>query len=321
MREECSTVSLQKLLIITPDADEYRAYITRALPQLDIAIAPDDDADAAKALAGQADMLLAWNFPPDLLAEAPRLRWVQSFGAGVDHLLGARIPPGVTITRVVDAFGPAMAEYVLGYCYATTLDVRRILEQQRRAEWKPFNATLLAGKTAVVVGLGNIGRPVCRLLGAAGLRVLGVSRGGQPAPETERTFKVDELDRVLPRADFLVLVLPLTPATRGLIGANQLALLPQHAWLINVARGPVVVEADLLAALERGSLAGAVLDVFEQEPLPPEHPFWRMDTVIVTPHLAGPDEVATVAERFVDNYRRLQAGQPLRGVVDRSRGY
>ncbi len=312
---------MPRLVIVTPDAEGFRAYISRQLPQLELAIAPSDDLRAAQALVREADMLLAWQLPPDLLTEAPRLRWVQSFGAGVDHLLAANLPAGVTITRIVDAFGPAMAEYVLGYCCATTLNIRRILEQQRRAEWKPFNASLLRGKTAVVVGLGSIGRDVCRLLDAAGLRVLGVSRSGRPLPEVKLTFRVDELERALPEADFLVLALPLTPATRSLLGARQLELLPPDAWLINIARGAIVIESDLLAALRRGAIGGAVLDVFEQEPLPPEHPFWRMDNVIVTPHVAGPDDTELIARQFVENYRRLESGQPLLGVVDRARGY
>ena len=312
---------MHRLVIVTPDAEGFRAYISRHLPELEVAIAPSDDFRAAQALVREADMLLAWSLPPDLLTEAPRLRWVQSFGAGVDHLLAANVPADVTITRIVDAFGPAMAEYVLGYCYATTLNVRRILEQQRRAEWRPFNASLLGGRTAVVVGLGSIGREVCRLLDAAGLRVLGVSRSGRPLPEAKQTFRVDQLERVLPEADFLVLVLPLTPATHGLIGARQLELLPSGAWLINIARGAIVVEADLLAALRRGALGGAVLDVFEREPLPPEHPFWKMENVIVTPHVAGPDDTELIARQFVENYRRLKSGRPLLGVVDRARGY
>jgi phosphoglycerate dehydrogenase-like enzyme len=118
-----------------------------------------------------------------------------------------------------------------------------------------------------------------------------------------------------------VLVAPLTPATRGLIGAQQLARLPRGAWLFNLARGPLVVEQDLLAALREGQLGGAVLDVFEREPLPPEHPFWSMEQVIVTPHLAGPDEVEVVAEQFVANFRRFAAGEPLVGLVDLGRGY
>ena len=312
---------MTKLVIICPDAEAYQESIARALPELEIAVGPPDDPARLQQLVREADVLLAWRFGPDLLADAPRLRWIQSFGAGVDHLLGVRIPPGVTITRIVDAFSAAMAEYVVGYAFATRLRIRRILEQQRQAAWKPFNAALLRGSTAVVVGTGSIGREVCRLFGAVGARVVGVSRSGRPIAEAERTLPVDRLEQVLPGADFLVLVLPLTPASRGLIGARQLELLPPGAWLINIARGPIVVEAELLAALRAGQLGGAVLDVFDREPLPPDHPFWGLENVIVTPHLAGPDEVEVVAQQFIANYRRLQAGEPLVGLVDRERGY
>jgi glyoxylate/hydroxypyruvate reductase A len=312
---------MPRLVIICPDAEAYEACIARELPELEIAVGPPDEPAAQRALVREADLLLAWRCSRDLLADAPRLRWIQSFGAGVDHLLDLEIPPGVIVTRIVGAFSASMAEYVVGYAFASRLQVRRILEQQRQAAWKPFNAPLLRGSTAVVVGLGSIGREVCRCLRAVGLRVLGVSRSGRPIDEADQTFPVEQLEAALPAADFLVLVAPLTPATRGLIGARQLARLPRHAWLFNLARGPLVVEQDLLAALRAGRLGGAVLDVFEREPLPPEHPFWSMEQVIVTPHLAGPDEVETVAEQFVANYRRFAAGEPLVGLVDLRRGY
>ena len=312
---------MPRLVIYTPDPEEFRKYIAPGAPDLEIAIAPRDDLAAAVEMVREADFMLAWRIPPELLAAATRLRWIMSFGAGVDHLIGAPIPDGVTITRVVDVFGPAMAEFVVGYCYDAMLDVRRILEQQRRAEWTLFMAGRVRGKTAVVVGLGSIGREVCRLLATNGVRVLGVSRSGRPVGETARTFSVADLERVLPEADFLVLVAPLTPETRGLIGARQLALLPDGAWLVNVARGPLVVEADLLAALRQDRLGGAVLDVFDHEPLPADHPFWSMDNVIVTPHMSGPDEFELISNQLLENYARLKRGQPLIGTVDRERGY
>lgn len=325
---------MPKLVVYTPDPEEFRTRIGRGAPDLEIAIAPHADPESVEGSSGSgsvrtaareavrdADYLLAWRIPPELLAAAGRLRWIMSFGAGVDHLLEAPIPPEVTITRVVDVFGPAMAEFVVGYAYAALLGVRRILDQQRRAEWTPFHQGTLRGNTAVVLGLGSIGREVCRLLAANGVRVLGVSRSGRPIAEAERTFGVDQLECALPEANLLVIVAPLTPQTRGLIGAHQLGLLPAGAWLINVARGPLLVETDLLTALRGGQLGGAVLDVFETEPLPPDHPFWGMPNVIVTPHVAGPDEFEIIAEQFVENYRRLQAGLPLLRTVDRQRGY
>lgn len=312
---------MPKLVVYTPDPEEFRTHIGRGAPDLEIAIAPGDDLAAAIETVRDADYLLAWRTPPELLAAAGRLRWIMSFGAGVDHVVAAPIPPQVAITRVVDVFGPAMAEFAVGYAYAAMLDVRRILEQQRRAEWKSFRQGALGDKTAVVIGLGSIGREVCRLLTANGVRVLGVSRGGRPIAEAERTLAVAEIDAAMPEADLLVLVAPLTAETRGMFDARRLGLLAPGAWVINVARGPLIVEADLLAALRGGRLGGAVLDVFDTEPLPPDHPFWGMPNVIVTPHVAGPDEFEIISEQFVENYRRLRAGQPLLRTVDRARGY
>lgn len=312
---------MHKLLIVSGDGETYREYIGRAEPELEIEVFRADDS-ASRAFAREMDVLFAWKFPRELLDGAERLRWIQSTGAGVDHIMAARpLPAGVTVTRMVDLFGAAMAEYVLGYLFVATLRVPRVLAQQRARRWEPFTAPPLRGKTAVVVGLGSIGREVCRTLRAAGVRPIGVSRSGRPVEEANEVFAVDRLDEALPRADFLALVVPLTEETRGLIDARRLALLPRHAWLVNIGRGAAVRQADLVAALQAGALGGAVLDVFEQEPLPQDSPLWTMANVIVTPHVSGPDDLPENAERFLENYRRFKDGRPLEGVVDVDRGY
>jgi phosphoglycerate dehydrogenase-like enzyme len=311
---------LHKLLIVSPEAERFRDRIRQAEPDLEMKVFRDGDAESAD-FAREADVMLAWKFPRRLLSAMPRLRWIQSVGAGVDHIMAARpLPDGVLVTRMVDIFSDAMAEYVLGYMFAATLQVPRVLAQQRERRWLPFASPLLREKTAVVVGLGSIGREICRTLRLAGLRLIGVSRGGRPIEEAEEVLPVNSLDNALPRADYLVLVTPLTDETRGLMDARRLALLPRHAWLVNVGRGAIVREGDLIAALADGTLAGAVLDVFEQEPLPPESPLWGMENVIVTPHLSGPDDDRNV-ERFLENYRRFKASEPLDGLVDLERGY
>ena len=312
---------MRKLLFVSGYGEHYRDIITRSEPELDVHVFGRDD-PAGRAFAREMDVLFAWSFPRELLEGAERLRWIQSTGAGVDHVMAARsLPPGVTVTRMVDVFGPAMAEYVLGYVLAASLGVKPALDRQRERRWEPYAAMPVRGRTAVVVGLGNIGRDVCRALRAAGLRVLGVSRSGHAVPEADQVAPVARLDEVLPRADFLVLVVPLTAESRGLIDGDRLALLPGHAWLVNIGRGALVREAELIEALRAGRLGGAVLDVFEQEPLPPESPLWELDNVYVTPHVAGPDDVVVNAERFLANFRRFKAGQPLEGVVDLDRGY
>lgn len=180
---------------------------------------------------------------------------------------------------------------------------------------------MLRGHTALVVGLGAIGSEVARLLRAAGLRVLGVSRGGAARPHAAETGAVADLDRVLPRAEIVVLTIPLTAATRHLLDARRLGLLPRGAWLVNVGRGALVDEAALVAALRAGQVGRAALDVFEVEPLPADSPLWAMGSVIVTAHVAGPDAVAAVCDVFAENYARFRAGQPLLYRVDRARGY
>lgn len=312
---------MHKLLIVSGDGEAYREHIGRAEPELEVAVFRADD-PAGAAFAREMDVLFAWKFPPELLRGAGRLGWIQSTGAGVDHIMAARpLPDGVNVTRMVDLFGASMAEYVLGYLLAATLRIPRVLARQRERRWEPFSAPLLRGKTAAVVGLGSIGREVCRTLRGAGVRTVGISRSGRPIEEADEVLAVDRLDEALPRADFLVLVLPLTEETRGLIDARRLALMRPDAWLVNIGRGALIREADLVAALAVGRLGGAVLDVFEREPLPAESPLWAMENVFVTPHISGPDRLADNAEQFLANYRRFKAGAPLEGLVDLQRGY
>jgi phosphoglycerate dehydrogenase-like enzyme len=179
----------------------------------------------------------------------------------------------------------------------------------------------LAGKTMTVVGLGDIGRLVARAARAAGVRVIGVSRSGRAVPGVARVHRLRDLRRALGAADFVVLVAPLTEATRGMIGAAELAAMRPTAWLLNIGRGPLVDEAALVAALGRRTIAGAVLDVFAVEPLPRDHVLWGLDNAVITPHISGPDLPQEIAPIFNDNLARYLAGRPLRHVVDRGRGY
>ena len=315
-------MTVHKLLIVSDDGPEYREIFGREAPELEVRLYDPDDPSTAQ-FAREMDVLYAWYFPPALLTDAPRLRWVSSTGAGVDNVTAARdyLPPGVVATRMVDIFNDAMAEYVLGYLLAHTLNLRRVMQQQAAKVWAQFAPPLLRGKTAVVVGLGRIGGEVARTLRRAGLEVIGVSRTGGPAEGIEVVHPIAELDAVLPRADVLILVTPLTNETRGLIDGRRLGLLPRDAVLVNVGRGAVVRQDDLVGALQVGALAGAVLDVFETEPLPADSPLWTMENVIVTPHISGPDNIPVNAQRFLENYRRFVAGEPLAGVVDFERGY
>jgi len=269
----------------------------------------------------RAEILYGWGFPIPFLARMPRLRWIQNMGAGVERLLVPELPAGVRLTRVAGIFGPWMAEYTLGWCLWVTQRVEHFRAEQRARSWKPVDPLRLRGRTLCVVGLGDIGRTVARAARGFDMRVVGVSRAGRPVPEAHAVHRTAALRRVLATADFAVLTVPLTPDTRGLVGAAELAAMKPTAWLINVARGPIVDEAALLAALRARRIGGAVLDVFAEEPLPPEHPLWALDNAVVTPHISGPSTPDEIAPIFADNLRRYLAGRPLRFQVDARRGY
>jgi phosphoglycerate dehydrogenase-like enzyme len=295
------------------------------------ALAEVRTADAAglpAALVG-AEALLAWDFLTPALAaawpSAERLRWVHTASAGVDNVLTPEVAAsGVVVTNSRGVFDGALAEYVLGLVLAFAKDLPGTWERQRRAEWRHRDTQRVAGTTAVVVGVGPVGRAIARVLGAVGVRVRGVGRTARDDdPDFGSVTASADLATLLPEADWLVLVAPLTEATRGLVGAPELAALRPSARLINVGRGGLVDEAALTAALAQGRLAGAALDVFEREPLPPSSPLWHQPGVLVSPHMSGDvlgwrDDLAAV---FLDNLRRWCAGEPLRNVVDKAVGY
>ena len=276
----------------------------------------------AAELIADTEILYAWKFPPHLFAKAARLKWLQAMGAGVDWAIVRELPPRVVVTRAPGIFGPWMAEYVIGWCSWVTQRIETYRDAQRQRRWLDHVLPdRLRGKTLTIVGLGDIGRAIARAARTFGMRVVGVNRSGRRVREAERVFKVGQLAQALADADFVVVLVPLTPETRGLIGADALAAMKPTAWLVNIARGAVVNEAALLEALEQRRIAGAILDVFSAEPLPPHHPLWRMDNVVITPHVSGPSTPEEIAPVFNDNLARYLAGRPLRHVADRRRGY
>jgi phosphoglycerate dehydrogenase-like enzyme len=308
--------------VYQPTRAEVRAYarlIRLPRPSFRIRIAASPRA-AAAAIA-EAEVLYGWNFPAHLLTRARALRWVQSAGAGVETLLVPELSSEVVVTRAAGIFGPWMAEYALGWCLWVTQRVETFRAQQARGLWRPVDPGRLRGATMVVIGLGDIGRTIAAAGRAFGMTVVGVSRSGRPAAPADVVYRVAHLRTALAHADFAVLTLPLTRDTRGLIGRRELAAMKRSACLLNVGRGAVVDEAALVRALRTRRIAGAVLDVFETEPLPATHPLWRLDNAVVTPHIAGPSTPAEVSVIFNENLRRYAAGRPLLHVVDRRCGY
>lgn len=259
----------------------------------------------------------------EMFAAAPRLRWVMTSAAGVEHRdLRAYRRARAILTNGAGLHAAPIAENVLLYMLAARRGLPALYRAQLEGRWEPRAAGLreLSGSRILIVGYGLIGRQIGRLARAAGAQVTGARRRGRPG---RHVVTGDSWRRLLPETDFLVVAAPLTPATRGLIGATELRALPEGAWLVNIARGQLVVEADLLAELASGRLGGAALDVFDEEPLPEGHPLWKAPNVIITPHAAAYTDRfrPRAAELFLDNLRRFQAGRRLRNVVNLREGY
>lgn len=301
-------------------AERYADAVRRAAPGLEVRAATSPA--QARPLLPAAEILLSWRLPPELYAEATNLLWLQSLGAGVEDIAGAEgLKASVAVTRIVDQFGVSIAEYVFAELLARVrrLDVAR--SQQAERCWRPFVADRLAGRTLGVAGLGSVGREVVRKGRAFDMRVVGLSRTADAAALVDRHFGPDGWGEFVRELDVLVLALPLTPATHGIVDAGVLAAMRPDSLLVNVGRGALVREAALVAALRAGRPGGAVLDVFETEPLAPDSPLWRLPGVTVSPHVAGPSRTDDVVAFFLDNLDRFERGEPLVGRVDRGLGY
>jgi len=251
------------------------------------------------------------------LRDAKQLRWLHTFSAGVDNpWFQALRERGVRLTTSSGANAVPIAQTVLLYLLALSRDLARWQDAQQRRAWEPHEVVDLQGLTLGVVGLGPIGLEVARLGAALRMRVIGMRRSPR-GDEPCETWPITRLDELQPRADSLVLALPLSGDTRHLLDARRIALLKRGAWLVNVGRGALVDEAALVAALQSGQLGGAGLDVFEVEPLPPGSPLWTLPNVIVTPHNSGdsPGNQVRAAEIFLDNLARFVRGEALRNEV------
>ncbi len=277
----------------------------------------------------QADVLLVTDFRTEMLARvwprARRLQWVHATMQGVDALMfPALVDSDIPVTNAKGIFDRPIAEYVLGAIILFAKDFLGSFHLQSQRKWRHRDSEAVEGRRVLVVGAGGIGRATARLLRAVGMEVEGVaSRARDGDADFGRLHGQDALPELLPNADFVVLATPLTPATRHMFNAEAFRRMAPHARLINVGRGPVVDTEALVAALRDGQLAGAVLDVFEDEPLPSEHPLWAMPQVLITAHMSG-DVVGwreALSRQFIDNFRRWRRGEPLFNVVDKRRGY
>ncbi len=285
--------------------------------------------DAASSLES-AEVLFRGGLPASVLdhlvSRTPRLRWIHSASAGVDRVATRVVRSrGIVVTNARGVFSRPIAEYVVMMLLAITHRLPQLLELQRERTWQPLPGTELGGMTVAIVGFGSIGTDLAALLEPFGTRLLVTRRRPELGSEGRNVevFGEDALQQVLGQADAVVLTVPLTAQTAHMIGTPQLQAMRESAWLINIARGGLVDEAALHHALEAGWIRGAVLDVFNEEPLSPDSPLYSLPNLVITPHTSWSSD--RVLDRgidlFVENLRRYLAREPLRNVVDLEAGY
>jgi len=308
------------LLILSRHAEAYRQLVEAAhLPDLRVAAA--STASEVEPAAAAADLVLG---EPSLIREAlPRLahlRWVQATWAGVEPLLDPALRRDYTLTNARGVFGSLMSEYVFGYLLAHERKIFEKRASQQAGKWDPTHPGTLRGKQIGLLGVGSIGAALARTAKHFGMRVRGYTRTSRGCPDVDEYCHGDRA-AFAAELDYLVSIVPNTAASVRLVDATLLAALPPRAVFVNPGRGSVVDEAALADALQSGRLAGAVLDVFQQEPLPPDHVFWRTPNVLITSHTAAISFPKDIAPVFIENYRRLVAGEPLQYRVDFEAGY
>jgi glyoxylate/hydroxypyruvate reductase A len=295
---------------------QWAEVFKRQAPEIDFRIWPD---------VGEPEdvrFLAAWVPPDDLATRFPRLEVLFSSGAGVDQFDFAALPPALPVVRMVE---PGIVRGMVEYVVHAVLDLHRDMPQYRRQQalgtWQPLPVRPARQRRIGVLGLGSLGQAVLAQLAGFGFELAGWSRSQHAVAGVQCYAGEDTLAAFLAGTEILICLLPLTDETRGFLNSRLFAQLPQAACLVHVGRGPHLVEADLLEALASGQLAEAVLDVTDPEPLPAGHPFWRHPRIRVTPHIASMTQPESAAEVVIDNLRRHRAGEPMTGLVDRSRGY
>lgn len=311
-------MSRDALVFYSPvdDADAWRAALAAELPDLDFRVDPDVG-DAA-----EIRYALAWLPPKNFFARFPNLQLVTNLGAGVDALVRRDDLVPVKFSRLSDPGMVAMmTSYVVFAVTRYARDIPVFERAKKRGEWEYVHPRALSEITVAVLGLGELGGPAARMLAQMGFTVSGWSRSAKDIPGVASHTGRDGLERVLAENEIIVSLLPLTPDSRGLLGAAEFARMPKGAKFVNASRGAVVDEAALIEALRSGQVGEATLDVFETEPLPQGHPLWDLDNVLITPHLASITVPALAARDVAESIRRVRQGLPPLHEVDPGRGY
>jgi glyoxylate/hydroxypyruvate reductase A len=299
------------------DANDWREHLLREMPGLDFRPHPDvgNPADIESAM--------VWKAPAGELRKYPNLKLIINIGAGVDYILkDDSLPQGVPIMRLTDPeMHRMMSQYIMHAVLRYHRDFPALEKQRREKRWQYIHPRETAACPVGIMGLGHIGSHAAKELLRQGFPVSGWSRTPKSVEGVTSFHGREQLKAFLARAQILVLIMPFTKETDGIVGRDVLYALPRGAKIINVGRGQLIDEAALAAAIRDGQIGGATLDVFRTEPLPPEHPFWEIEEITITPHIASIAVPRGAAPQIADNLRRLRAGQPLFNIVDPERGY
>lgn len=294
--------------------------------KVSLTVTQSNDASAITAEMRDAKILVCHSLPRSRVAELTQLGLIHLVSAGIDHLLPLTwLPRNVILTNSSGIHSDIAGEYVQCALLMLNIGIPAYVNRQREAEWKPEYNVSIRGKVAVVVGLGALGTAVAQQAKRLGLRVIGIRRRTRPHRYADAILGSEALEDVLPQADFLVITIPLTPATRGMIGRKEIDLLKRGAGVVNISRAGVVDYAALAERLDRQELRGAVVDVWDEEPLPQQSQFWHVRNLIITPHISADVPPVEYGERVMrvlkDNLMRLLTGKPLKNRVDRIHSY
>ncbi len=301
------------ILLLSSDAEVYRSILESAnLPDL---IIEKEPTQACEIIFGAPSSIRK------VLNDLPNVHWVQSMWAGVEPLLEPSLRKNYILTNARGVFGQLMSEYILGYLLAHERQIFQLRQMQKEKVWFDFDTGTLRGKTLGLLGVGSIGAEVARTAKFFGMNVRGYTKESEASSEVDKYYHGNDLLEFARGLDYLVSILPNTAETKKIVDGKVLGVLPPHALFINVGRGSAVDEPALLAALGQHKIAGAILDVFEQEPLPEDHPFWEAPHLTMTFHTSAPSLPEDIARVFIENYQLYVEGKPLKYVVDFERGY
>lgn len=317
-------------LVVLSDPTEKQLAMLEQLPEA-TSLAVGTSPEAFDRVAADATVILNWSgssgWLQKVLPLCPRIRWVHARSAGLEEVLFPElVERPIVLTNGSGVFSDSLAEFVLGAILFFARGFRRLVRNQQAGIWDPFEVRDIAGQTAGIVGYGSIGRAVAARIHPLGMKVLALRRAavaGARDEWVERVYGPAQRLEMIAQCDYIVVTAPLTADTRGIIGEAEFAAMKPEAVVINIGRGPVVDEHALIRALTEKRIEGAALDVFDTEPLPAGHPFYRLDNVLLSPHSADHthDWLERAMQLFLDNLERFEKGEPLQNVVDKRRGY